>query len=77
MMKQVDVVDIIVTKLMKRLIYKKSRYKKLFSVVLAVLYEYAYKNPNTQLSLKPHLAYLTGWMEADLPVCKIAAQVIQ
>ena len=47
MMKQVDIVDIIVNRLMKRLYYDKQHYKKLFSTMLEVLYEYSYKNPNT------------------------------
>ena len=75
-MKQVNIVDIIVNRLMKRLYYDKQHYKKLFSVVLEVLYEYSYQNPNTQHSLKPHLVYVTCMMDFDLPVCKIAAQII-
>jgi hypothetical protein len=56
---------------MKRLYYDKKFYKKLYASVFNMLYEYSYRNPNTQLTLKPHLAYLTMMIELDLPVCKI------
>ena len=75
-MKQVDIVDIVINKLMKRLYYDSRYYKKLYSSVFNMLYEYSYRNPNTQLTLKPHLSYLQMMMEFDLPVCKIIGQII-
>ena len=77
MMRNVDIVELVLEKLFKGLYYDRVIHRQMFQDVLDLLFYYALNNPLNQRTLRPHIAYLLELTLRELNSGRVIAQVIR